>query len=97
MPLYVAWPVGGDAPDGPARSPNAREQAGEEEGAVRPYPCPYCSVSFKRSQHRARHMLRHTGEQPFLCAHCPARFRRRDVLAVHVKLKHGNVSAETDH
>lgn len=39
-------------------------------------------------------MLRHTGELPFLCEHCPARFRRRDVLAVHVKLKHLPVSPD---
>ncbi|XP_045456544.1 zinc finger protein 501-like [Melitaea cinxia] len=60
------------------------------EGHRRPlnFPCPFCDKVFSRNATRKSHIRTHTGERPFACNSCPAKFSQAGVLATHVKLVH---------
>lgn len=53
------------------------------------YTCPYCEdgKSFKRGEHLKRHIMIHTGEEPFVCSikGCSKKFNRSDNLTQHLK------------
>ncbi|XP_066970658.1 zinc finger and BTB domain-containing protein 14-like isoform X5 [Macrobrachium rosenbergii] len=38
------------------------------------YKCPYCMYTSNYKTHFSNHILVHTGEKPFSCSYCPARF-----------------------
>ena len=48
--------------------------------------CDTCEKSFKRSEHLARHLLRHSGEKPYCCETCHRSFSRNDALKRHLKI-----------
>ncbi|GFF94870.1 zinc finger protein rsv1 [Aspergillus udagawae] len=50
--------------------------------------CPWCSQSFSKEDHLARHVRRHTREKPFSCAICAKSFTRYDSLLRHAR-SHG--------
>ncbi|CAH0731666.1 unnamed protein product, partial [Brenthis ino] len=60
------------------------------EGYKRPlnFPCPLCDKVFDRNATRKAHIRTHTGERPFQCPRCAARFAQAGVLATHVRLVH---------
>ncbi|CAH2099286.1 unnamed protein product [Euphydryas editha] len=60
------------------------------EGHKRPlnFPCPFCDKVFNRNATRKSHIRTHTGERPFACSICPAKFSQAGVLGTHVRLVH---------
>ncbi|KAL4811664.1 hypothetical protein BDW67DRAFT_189991 [Aspergillus spinulosporus] len=50
--------------------------------------CPWCSQSFSKEDHLARHIRRHTREKPFSCTVCMKSFTRYDSLLRHAR-SHG--------
>ncbi|ETS76300.1 hypothetical protein PFICI_11687 [Pestalotiopsis fici W106-1] len=59
--------------------------------------CPYCNRSFKRSEHKERHVRTHTKEKPFVC-HCGHAFARRDLLTRHQRINtHHDPKLQTAH
>lgn len=57
--------------------------------------CRFCGKDKKCRSQLARHVIIHTGERPFACDLCPARFNRSGNLKQHRKRMHG-VGAEPD-
>ncbi|KAI0128787.1 hypothetical protein BJ170DRAFT_701522 [Xylariales sp. AK1849] len=47
--------------------------------------CQFCGRTFKRSEHKERHVRTHTKEKPFVCR-CGAAFTRRDLLTRHQRI-----------
>ncbi|CAG9570360.1 unnamed protein product [Danaus chrysippus] len=60
------------------------------DGRKRPlkFPCPYCDKIFDRNATCKAHVRTHTGERPYGCVRCGARFSQASVLATHVRLVH---------
>ncbi|XP_028290702.1 zinc finger protein 90-like isoform X2 [Gouania willdenowi] len=50
--------------------------------------CHICGLDKKCSSKLARHTIIHTGERPFTCDLCPARFNRRGNLQQHLRRMH---------
>ena len=51
------------------------------------YQCEYCEKSFKRAEHKKRHVRSiHTQERPFSCQLCNKKFSRSDNLQQHLKV-----------
>lgn len=48
------------------------------------YECQLCVRSYTHAKHLKRHMMRHTGQKPYGCSWCPARFTRPDIRKRHV-------------
>ncbi|GAQ12290.1 hypothetical protein ALT_9611 [Aspergillus lentulus] len=57
--------------------------------------CPWCSQSFSKEDHLARHVRRHTREKPFSCATCTKSFTRYDSLLRHVRSHGVNPQSES--
>ncbi|XP_021168972.2 zinc finger protein 436 isoform X2 [Fundulus heteroclitus] len=53
------------------------------------YVCHICGKDKKCRSQLARHVIIHTGERPFTCDLCPARFNRRGNLQQHQRRMHG--------
>lgn len=45
--------------------------------------CHFCNKSFKTANYLKVHIIIHTGEKPFICTVCDAKFNRRDKLKRH--------------
>lgn len=45
--------------------------------------CSWCSLSFSKKEHLARHTRSHTREKPFTCSRCGKLFSRKDTLLRH--------------
>ncbi|OAQ58227.1 hypothetical protein VFPPC_11788 [Pochonia chlamydosporia 170] len=59
------------------------------------YPCPHCSKSYLHRKHLKRHLLRHTGDRPYMCVLCRDTFCRSDILKRHFQkcsIRRGNPS-----
>ncbi|KAK6843756.1 C2H2 type zinc finger domain-containing protein [Apiospora arundinis] len=63
---------------------NGRRRRGAAAGGGT-HTCPHCGRTFKRSEHKERHVRTHTKEKPFIC-HCGAAFTRRDLLTRHQRI-----------
>ena len=51
------------------------------------YQCEYCEKSFKRAEHKKRHVRSiHTQERPYACQQCDKKFSRSDNLQQHIKV-----------
>lgn len=68
------------------------------DGAAPPqsFVCRVCGKDKKCRSQLARHAVVHTGERPFACERCAARFNRRGNLQQHMRRMHG-VGAEPAH
>lgn len=58
------------------------------EKSVRRHACHLCGLAFTEAFRLKRHSMTHTGEKPFPCHHCTARFARKDHLKRHLDKKH---------
>lgn len=47
------------------------------------FPCPNCTKTYLHAKHLKRHMLRHTGDRPYMCVLCTDTFSRSDILKRH--------------
>jgi len=52
--------------------------------------CNYCSKAWERPSDLAKHIRVHTGEKPYKCTECEARFADNSMLKRHERTKHGN-------
>lgn len=48
------------------------------------YECQLCDRSYTHAKHLKRHMMRHTGQKPYSCFWCSAKFTRPDIRKRHV-------------
>lgn len=60
------------------------EMASVEE---RPFPCPYCHLSFKRRYTLQEHVRIHMGSRPYACHSCGKTFTQRSSLLKHVRVR----------
>ncbi|XP_046385691.1 ras-responsive element-binding protein 1-like isoform X2 [Ischnura elegans] len=51
--------------------------------------CPYCMRKFPWRSSLRRHILTHTGQKPYKCAHCPLLFTTKSNCDRHLLRKHG--------
>ncbi|KAF7505855.1 hypothetical protein GJ744_012477 [Endocarpon pusillum] len=63
---------------------------GASKGAAMPakdadgkFPCPNCNKTYLHAKHLKRHLLRHTGDRPYMCILCKDTFSRSDILKRH--------------
>jgi hypothetical protein len=57
------------------------------------FPCPHCTKTYLHAKHLKRHILRHTGDRPYMCVLCRDTFSRSDVLKRHFQkcsIRRGN-------
>ncbi|EED20593.1 C2H2 transcription factor RfeC [Talaromyces stipitatus ATCC 10500] len=57
------------------------------------FPCPHCTKTYLHAKHLKRHLLRHTGDRPYMCVLCKDTFSRSDILKRHFQkcsLRRGN-------
>ncbi|KAI9812839.1 MAG: hypothetical protein M1832_006460 [Thelocarpon impressellum] len=57
------------------------------------FPCPHCNKTYLHAKHLKRHLLRHTGDRPYMCVLCTDTFSRSDILKRHFQkcsLRRGN-------
>ncbi|KAG8231216.1 hypothetical protein J437_LFUL010913, partial [Ladona fulva] len=54
--------------------------------------CPYCMRKFPWRSSLRRHILTHTGQKPYKCAHCPLLFTTKSNCDRHLLRKHGKGS-----
>lgn len=58
----------------------------DDDGLLKPFPCPECTKVFKRLEHLKRHIRSvHSNIRPFHCKYCEKKFSRSDNLAQHLK------------
>ncbi|PWI64458.1 hypothetical protein PCL_10436 [Purpureocillium lilacinum] len=57
------------------------------------FPCPHCTKTYLHAKHLKRHLLRHTGDRPYMCVLCRDTFFRSDILKRHFQkccIRRGN-------
>lgn len=54
----------------------------------KPYPCEFCSKSFRLKKSMIVHVRSHTGEKPHSCDYCQQKFRNAQELRCHLNSKH---------
>ncbi|KAH7034496.1 uncharacterized protein B0I36DRAFT_360014 [Microdochium trichocladiopsis] len=68
------------APTGSGASDNAVIPQKDADGK---FPCPHCNKTYLHAKHLKRHLLRHTGDRPYMCVLCRDTFSRSDILKRH--------------
>jgi hypothetical protein len=62
------------------------------------FPCPHCTKTYLHAKHLKRHLLRHTGDRPYMCVLCRDTFSRSDILKRHFikcSVRRGNPTGAT--
>ncbi|KAK7937477.1 uncharacterized protein PG986_014345 [Apiospora aurea] len=54
-----------------------------QKDAYGKFPCPHCTKTYIHAKHLKRHLLRHTGDRPYMCVLCRDTFSRSDILKRH--------------
>ncbi|KIW19838.1 hypothetical protein PV08_00413 [Exophiala spinifera] len=81
----------GILPSAPGRPPvmangvngSTKSNAVPQKDADGKFPCPNCTKTYLHAKHLKRHMLRHTGDRPYMCVLCNDTFSRSDILKRH--------------
>ncbi|KAI1180743.1 hypothetical protein F4777DRAFT_597521 [Nemania sp. FL0916] len=101
QPTHVVGSQGrrGILPSAPGR-PAAPTGTGASKNTVIPqkdadgkFPCPHCTKTYLHAKHLKRHLLRHTGDRPYMCVLCRDTFSRSDILKRHFQkcsIRRGN-------
>ncbi|KAI1807147.1 fungal-specific transcription factor domain-containing protein [Daldinia bambusicola] len=101
QPTHVVGSQGrrGILPSAPGR-PAAPTGSGASKNTVIPqkdadgkFPCPHCTKTYLHAKHLKRHLLRHTGDRPYMCVLCRDTFSRSDILKRHFQkcsIRRGN-------
>ncbi|OLN95611.1 Respiration factor 2-like protein 1 [Colletotrichum chlorophyti] len=77
----------------PAGSGNAKQTVIPVKDADGKFPCPHCTKTYLHAKHLKRHLLRHTGDRPYMCVLCRDTFSRSDILKRHFQkcsIRRGN-------
>ncbi|KAI1849277.1 hypothetical protein JX265_013663 [Neoarthrinium moseri] len=78
------------APTGPGAGKSTVIAQKDADGR---FPCPHCTKTYLHAKHLKRHLLRHTGDSPYMCVLCRDTFSRSDVLKRHFQkcsIRRGN-------
>ncbi|KAG9249311.1 fungal-specific transcription factor domain-containing protein [Calycina marina] len=101
-PTHVVGSQGrrGILPSAPGRPPVTITGPGSTKNAMIPpkdadgkFPCPHCTKTYLHAKHLKRHLLRHTGDRPYMCILCRDTFSRSDILKRHFQkcsIRRGN-------
>ena len=83
---------GDEGRGGSRTSSTAPSSPGKKKSAYSTAPnrvtCPYCHRKFPWSSSLRRHILTHTGQKPYKCAHCPLLFTTKSNCDRHLLRKH---------
>ncbi|KAK1519287.1 hypothetical protein CABS01_16607 [Colletotrichum abscissum] len=102
QPTHVVGSQGrrGILPSAPGRPAATPAGAGKTKSTVIPvkdadgkFPCPHCTKTYLHAKHLKRHLLRHTGDRPYMCVLCRDTFSRSDILKRHFQkcsIRRGN-------
>ncbi|KAH6690365.1 hypothetical protein F5X68DRAFT_69374 [Plectosphaerella plurivora] len=102
QPTHVVGSQGrrGILPSAPGRpaAPQAGTAAAKQtvipvKDADGKFPCPHCTKTYLHAKHLKRHLLRHTGDRPYMCVLCRDTFSRSDILKRHFQkcsIRRGN-------
>ncbi|KAG7402700.1 Regulatory protein ADR1 [Fusarium oxysporum f. sp. rapae] len=80
-------------PTAPAPGRRARTTMILAKDADGKSPCPHCTKTYLHAKHLKRHLLRHTGDRPYMCVLCRDTFTRSDILKRHFQkcsIRRGN-------
>ncbi|TAQ91232.1 hypothetical protein B7494_g416 [Chlorociboria aeruginascens] len=101
-PTHVVGSQGrrGILPSAPGRPAVTATGTGSTKNAMIPakdadgkFPCPHCTKTYLHAKHLKRHLLRHTGDRPYMCVLCRDTFSRSDILKRHFQkcsIRRGN-------
>ncbi|KAK8401782.1 hypothetical protein O3P69_001111 [Scylla paramamosain] len=67
------------------------------DAQLRPFSCLFCKSRFKTKQHLTQHQRLHTGEKPYACSQCPARFTQMTPLKRHMVKQHQEFMQNSRH
>ncbi|KAK1657341.1 hypothetical protein BDP55DRAFT_638801 [Colletotrichum godetiae] len=79
----------------PAGAGNTRSTVIPVKDADGKFPCPHCTKTYLHAKHLKRHLLRHTGDRPYMCVLCRDTFSRSDILKRHFQkcsIRRGNLA-----
>jgi hypothetical protein len=106
-PTHVVGSQGrrGILPSAPGRPAAPAAGTGAGKNTVIPvkdadgkFPCPHCTKTYLHAKHLKRHLLRHTGDRPYMCVLCRDTFSRSDILKRHFQkcsIRRGNPTGAT--
>lgn len=100
-PTHVVGSQGrrGILPSAPGRQPpvsgttQSTKSMIPQKDADGKFPCPHCNKTYLHAKHLKRHLLRHTGDRPYMCHLCKDTFSRSDILKRHFQkcsIRRGN-------
>ncbi|KAJ5051982.1 uncharacterized protein L3040_001743 [Drepanopeziza brunnea f. sp. 'multigermtubi'] len=99
-PTHVVGSQGrrGILPSAPGRPAVSANSSGKHalipaKDADGKFPCPHCTKTYLHAKHLKRHLLRHTGDRPYMCILCRDTFSRSDILKRHFQkcsIRRGN-------